>query len=326
MPLTVSSGVNRRGFLRALVGDVSRGVLEGSQPAPPPPPPSPPRSTPASATSRCASTAELRQIVEDAGLAARWAEVERLARQSVRLVATGNESVSPELPHAMGRPIWDGEELDLVLVIDREALPQETAVPFPRGRLFVFYAAGRRPSGLAIAHTGAAVIRFDPTSAGTPPECVAGTGRELRASAELQLPRVWSYAVSALGLTEVERDAWETVRFELAQLQGIQPEDATPGLRSLHRMLGYPDERRGDMPLACELLERGHDVEQLGPYAHPEARRLEDEAQRWKLLLQLTVDDAVGWDWGRAAQRLYFWLDQTALAAQDLSEVRAFVR
>jgi hypothetical protein len=150
--------------------------------------------------------------------------------------------------------------------------------------------------------------------------------RAVELSAELQLPRAWSAPIQALGLDDVEHEAWEQLRRQLADRQGVELHDRMPGLQALHRLLGYPDERRGDMPVACELLARGHALGDDPPYAHPNAVDVEPEAGRWRLLLQLTVDDEIGWSWGAWCNRLYFWIDERDLAAHDFTRVRGIAQ
>jgi len=100
----------------------------------------------------------------------------------------------------------------------------------------------------------------------------------------------------------------------------------TQGFQVMHRLLGYPDTRRGDMPLACELLDRGYVLGETPPLAHPCAADAEPHAGRWRLLLQLSMDDALGWFWGGGRERLYVWIDESDLTNGDFSRVRAIAQ
>jgi uncharacterized protein YwqG len=153
---------------------------------------------------------------------------------------------------------------------------------------------------------------------------VPAPARSVELSAEVQLPRVWSDAVQALELDEAEHEGWQRLRQQLAERQGVELHDVAQGFQVMHRLLGYPDERRGDMPLACELLARGHVLGDDPPRAHPHASEVEPHAARWRLLLQLSVDDELGWSWGGVRERLYVWIDKCDLATGDFSRVYAF--
>jgi hypothetical protein len=103
-------------------------------------------------------------------------------------------------------------------------------------------------------------------------------------------------------------------------------EESTGDLLALHRLLGWPDERRGEMPLACELLARGAELGDEPPDLHPQAERAREHVAGWRLLLQLSADDEVGWGWAGPRTRCYVWVHEARLAAGDLTAVRAFVQ
>jgi hypothetical protein len=166
--------------------------------------------------------------------------------------------------------------------------------------------------------TLATTVSRDP---GVPPSC-----RSIELTPELQLPREWSDSVQALGLDEAEHDGWHRLRRQLAERQGVAVHDSTHVFQVIHRLLGYPDERRGDMPLACALLERGYVLGEDPPLAHPYAAEAAPHAGRWQLLLQLSADDELGWSWGRRRERLYLWIDERDLAYGNFARVRAFAQ
>jgi hypothetical protein len=151
-------------------------------------------------------------------------------------------------------------------------------------------------------------------------------GVPLQASAELQLPRVWSAPVQSLGLDASEHRGWQSLRRYLAARQGVELYDELPHMQSIHRFLGYPDERRGDMPLACELLDRNCALGDDPPAIHRRAAELEPFTRRWRLLLQLTLDQAFPWSARGPAgsvERLYLWIDDEHLDKGDFSRVQA---
>jgi hypothetical protein len=59
---------------------------------------------------------------------------------------------------------------------------------------------------------------------------------------------------------------------------------------------------------------------------HPEASEQEGAAERWRLLLELTVRAQRGWTWAPGGERLYVWITERGLARREFSRVRAFLR
>jgi hypothetical protein len=239
------------------------------------------------------------------GLAARADAVRSLARWSVRLTraADGRSRLggTPELPDGVAWPSDDGRPLPCLAQVDlADVSALGVAVPLPAaGRLLLFAEAGETP-------VACGSLLVAPGSVESGPEA-------LEASAELMLPRVWSAPVQELGLAGDEGDAWQALRAWLAERQGVELHDRAGGFLALHRVLGYPDETGGDMPLMCELLAAGAVVEDRYPRMHPLARELDARAARWRLLLQLSVG---------ARERVYVWIAAEDLAAGDLSRVR----
>jgi hypothetical protein len=155
---------------------------------------------------------------------------------------------------------------------------------------------------------------------------VTASGHPFELTPELVLPRVWSDAVQGLGLDPDEQDAWELLRHRLAESQGTLTFDESPDPQSLHRLLGYPDERHGNMPLACEMLAQGIDLHDEPAIVHPRAEEFEAGAARWLLLAQCSDDERLDWSWGTGDDRLYFWIHEADLATGDFTRVRAFVQ
>jgi uncharacterized protein YwqG len=139
----------------------------------------------------------------------------------------------------------------------------------------------------------------------------------------LLLPRAWTRKVQAIGLSAKESDGWEQLRLHLAAHQGVADDGAEPRLVSVHRFLGYPDERQGHMPSICEAVSRGIDLTDAPYHLHPDAAQLEAASGRWRLLLQLSVDETFGWHWGPNAERLYVWIDEDDLRRRDFSRIWA---
>jgi hypothetical protein len=125
--------------------------------------------------------------------------------------------------------------------------------------------------------------------------------RHVRLSAELALPRAWTRQVAMFELSPVETEAWEQVRRQLATRQGVAAsydDIGGPGSFAVHRLLGYPDERLGQMPIACKAAARNIDLADQPHFEHPLASELEAASERWRLLFQLSLDERFAWDWG----------------------------
>lgn len=340
---------NRRNFFKQVVGEIARGVQEIAGPLQPPAPPpapvdeepaGPPPLDPAVPTARGATLDELLALADEAGLGARREAVRTLARASVRLTPADDDAPAvagqsrlggaPDLAAGVEWPHWRQAPLTFRLQLDLAEVAELLAagggaesVALPRSGLLACFSSDETPSGTRLDDAGACrVLLTDPPPADAEP----AYGRPARLTRELTLPRTWAAPVVALGLDAGEQAQWTELRRRLAELQGIQPADEEPDREAPHRLLGYPDERRGAMPLLCALLAEGEDVRDVVPAIHPRAGELEPAAARWRLLLQLTLDPEAGWAWGDWRERLYVWAHEDDLAAGDLSRVRAFVQ
>ena len=276
----------------------------------------PPTILPAQPTERCASYAQLLELADDCGLAQRRDAVRDLCRLSVRLAPSASSEPAPppvELwPSFRGAPLPPLLSLDLAKV---STTCPGTELP-ATGTLSVFFATGDSPSGLALDDGGACQVVLSPESRTDPPL--------LDVSGELMLPRAWAEPVEALELGSDEQPAWERLRRRLAELQGVEAFDVQSSPRAIHRVLGWPDERSGAMPLACAVLDAGIELAGQAPSAHHRAKELAARAGEWRLLLQLTAEPRLGWIWG-GKDRLYVWIKGRDLAAGDFGHVRAFV-
>jgi hypothetical protein len=309
---------SRRGFFRRLAGEIGERVIPFVDEV------APPREEPdvveieaepagvarARPTRARITIDELLAMAREAGLGERLDAVRDLARDSVRVTlgdaqAAARASCLGEAP-ARAREPFCPARLDLAEV----AAVLDAEVAMPREGMLSCIATGDGEYRVVIDDVAPAAQRWHPVDL----------------SVELQLPRVWSAAVQALELDPAEHDAWQQLREQLAERQGVDLHDATWELQAIHRVLGYPDERNGDMPLICELLARGHELGDDPPLAHPRAAEAEPHVGRWRLLLQLTIDDELGWSWGDARERLYLWIDEQDLANGDFARVRAIAQ
>jgi hypothetical protein len=174
--------------------------------------------------------------------------VHALARVSVRLTPVRERTSS-----------FLGGDAEVALDLAEVARVAATALP---------------ESGTLWCYADRVVVRDQPAQGSVP----------LSLSSELTLPRVWAAPAQALGLSDAEMLGWEELRARLAQLQGV--ERKAPD--HVMRLLGYPEDRTGDMPALC------------GEGA-------------WRLLLQLPAD---------GDRRRFVWVP----GACDLSRAIAFVR
>jgi hypothetical protein len=267
------------------------------------------RTEPATPTSRAASAEEMLEIAAELGLGARGDDLRRLAAPSARLCPdpeAGGPSFAggePALPAAVEVPELDDRPAEFVALLE---LPTG-------GRLWIFQAdpgaEGSAPAAGGDAATPKAAAVLEPAGdpAASEPIPVPPGATPLLASLELTLPRPWSPAVEALGLSRAEQSAWQELRTRLAATQGVPLGEGAPAHAAIHRLSGFPDERRGDMPLICELALLGVDLEGRPPATHPLAGTLEGEIGDWRLLAQLGADDDLGWSWGPRYERLYVW-------------------
>lgn len=272
---------------------------------------------PAQLTERCATREELLRLADEYGLTRTRDAVREHCRASVRLQPSAPTAASAR-PALDSWPSWRGAPLSLLLALDLAELTAvcpETDLP-ESGSLCVFVATGDSPSGLARDDAGRCQVVFSTEPVhGCPMAEVSG---------ELTLPRVWAESVDALGLNRDEQAAWEQLRLSLAELQGVCAFDAESSPRAIHRLLGWPDERDGWMPLACALIDEGIDLAGQPPAVHPRAQELAPRAGEWRLLLQLTEEPRLGWVWGGKG-RLYVWIRERDLASGDFGRLRAFV-
>jgi hypothetical protein len=242
--------VDRRAFLRSLGG----ALRDEAAPL-----------GPAARPATClATSAELAELAERSGLAARLDAVHALARVSVRLTPVHERTTS-----------FLGGDADVALDLGEVAQIAGSVHGLPAEG--VLWCRGDRVA-----------VRGDRAQGAVP----------LSLSAELTLPRVWAAPAQALELSDAEMTGWEELRARLAGLQGV--ERKAPD--HVMRLLGYPDERTGDMPALCEARARDR-----------RAAQTPDAAARWQLLLQLPAGEG---------KRRFVWVPGPG----ELAGALAFVR
>ena len=138
------------------------------------------------------------------------------------------------------------------------------------------------------------------------------------------LPSAWSFAVEQLELSADETDAWETLRERVAGAQGVELEEASPDRLALHRLLGHHDEIGREVELDCELASAGVDADDVAAYYETRAEH-ETDAREWRLLFQLSADDALATP-SDDFDRLYICVRDAELRAGELDGAWAIRR
>jgi uncharacterized protein DUF1963 len=312
--MEIDHSSSRRGFFRRLAGEIGERVVPFVEEITPREDPDlveveaePPGVVRARPTRARVTVDELLAMAVEVGLGKRLDAIRDLARDSVRVTlgdaqAAARASCLGEAPPAPREPFCP-VRLDLAEV----AAVLGAEAPIPHDGMLSCIATGDGEYRVVIDDVAPAAQRWRPVDL----------------SVELQLPRVGSESVQVLELDTAEHDAWQELREQLAERQGVDLHDATWELQAIHRVLGYPDEPNGDMPLICELLARGHELGDDPVRVHPRASEAEPHVGRWRMLLQLTIDDELGWSWGEWRERLYLWIDEQDLADGDFTRVRA---
>jgi uncharacterized protein DUF1963 len=313
---------NRRGLLKALVrsagqalGEFTDAVNAGQEAAeraapPPEPPAPPPELSQMVAVSRTLTMAELDDLIAEEGLAERRDALRDLVRPATRLTSTLGAG-----PNRIGRPI-DSPPVDGVAPVAEIDLADPALADGPLARAGRLRVAIEVPPDAPPAPCGRARVSIEPEPSDAP-------GRSVHLSTELTLPRVWAARVQALALDDAEQAAYGRLRERVAELQGVTVEDGDAEGVARHHVLGYPTETSGTMPLTCELASRGLDPD-MPPDEIPED--VIDDAERWRLLLQITQDLRSAIALGSGVERLYLWMAADGLERQDFQEVWAIAR
>jgi uncharacterized protein YwqG len=285
------------------------------------------------------SLQEFLALCEDVGLSEnRAVAAQELIRPSLRLTRSGPGAAgpgasrlggAPDLPPGFEWPRWRGGELAFLGQLDLAAVAgciPEAGLP-AGGLLLVFYDAARKPSGLDPRHAGS--CRVVVTAEGQPLEPARGERDAfdlcpLVLSRELTLPPVHSFQLDPLDLDATEFAAWGLLRLRLAEHQGVVVEEQSPGPLALHRLLGHAEPVYGrEMELDCQLAANGLDLSEGEGYADPKRDELEPRAAEWRLLLQLSSDPELGWDWSEPFGRFYVWIHLDDLLAGEFDRVWA---
>jgi uncharacterized protein YwqG len=256
-----------------------------------------------------------------AGLSRLVKDIDRLARPSIRLIATkADESLMnpgasklggvPDLPPGTAWPELKGGPQSFIAQIRLDDVRQydsEKALP-QSGMLWFFYDAQQETYGADPADRGGWQVLFKdgdltnlqktPFPAKLPAAskfnvCSFGFASEITFSQQppLEIPN--------LDWTDEDQKKYESVLSSFAS----QADRATPH----HRMLGFPDTIQDDMRLQCQLASNG-----VTDTNDPKAAALSKGATDWQLLLQVDTDEEIGMRWGDAGM-LYYWIKSADL-------------
>ena len=287
------------GFHGLLTGDESRS--DGSADAVAP---TGPARYPARTPVRAASVDELLALAHGEGLALRNDELRAVARHSLRMTPV-------EAGHADGWILTSDDSVDvgdevLQALINLTATGVHDCGLTGTGWLALFVGSGHG-SAESEARSAHGVVLDMPAAMSDAAEPVA-------LHPELVIPRRWHEAIQALGFDDTEAEAYDQLRTRLQVLQGIESDaDGGPGI-AYHRLLGYPDETTGSMPLDCVRALRAWSAAD-GLESDPVDPPL--PSHELKLLAQISVGER---------RRAYVWIHQTDLAAGEFGRFCAFVR
>ncbi len=250
--------------------------------------------TEARAPTRCLELDELAELARDEDLQARLAEIQKLARRSVRLTADAADPGQAEawldldagLELADGfDPVGPGPEFVALAQVALSAPALHETSLAGSGWLVVSVQRAVMQSPEVPDALRARVERHEQ------PLAFAPAMQPMRLGAQLLLPRVWSDPVQELELDPDEHYAYIRVRDQLSERQGVEVERDGGAELAYHRLLGYPDETTGAMPADCVAAAGDGD---------------------WRLLAQLSVG---------ASERVYVWV-----ADGDHERAVAFIR
>jgi hypothetical protein len=263
-----------------------------------------PARRPARRPEHAASLDELLALAHAEGLTQRDVELRGLAICSLRMTP-----VEPAHADAwiLTSDDWiaAGDEMLLALINLNATTIGDCALP-ATGWLALFVKAGDRPVGPEVRHARGVVLGL--------PATVSDAAEPVALSPELVVPRRWHEAVQALEFNEAEAEAYDRLRTRVQLFQGIESDDDGGPDIAYHRLLGYPNETTGSMPLDCvRALRDWSAADGLGSdVVDPVLPSYE-----CRLLAQVSVGDR---------RRAYLWIRRTDLDAGDFRKLCAFVR
>lgn len=267
---------------------------------------------------------EIEQAFSKAGLARRAGAIDRLTRNSVRLLTTpvdentlapGVSKIGghPDLPEGVSWPELNGQPqsfLAQIRLADLQSLAGNELLP-RQGTLWFFYDARQQTFGeqpedregwrILFNEDPTASLRRMPTPAGLPAASLF-QACALTPKSELTLALQPELELSNFDWNDAEQQAYEQV------LEALQ----TPQQKAIphHRLLGYPDTIQDDMRIQCQLVSNG-----ITDNDDPRASTLQAGAADWLLLLQLDSDASAKMRWANNGM-VYYWIKKADLQAR----------
>jgi hypothetical protein len=266
--------------------------------------PTRPARRPARSPEHAASLDELLALAHAEGLTQRDDELLGLAMCSLRMTL-----VEPAHADAwiLTSDDWIGAgDLVLLALINLGAITvRDCGLPHT-GWLALFVEVGGSAIGSEVRHAHGVVLDL--------PAAIPDAAEPVALRPELVVPRRWHEAVQALEFDDTEAEAFDQLRTRAQLLQGIESDDDGGPDIAYHRLLGYPNETTGSMPLDCVHALRDWSVaDGLGSDVVDPVL----PSHEWRLLAQVSVGDR---------RRTYLWIRRTDLDAGEFRTLCAFVR
>jgi uncharacterized protein YwqG len=245
-------------------------------------------------------------------------------RPAIRLTTTPSENLRPgqsrvggrpDLPADLPWPTHGGTPLGFLAQVAIAELPDgpaPAALPSD-GHLWFFYVADQSTWGFDPKDAGSARVLYRPGSAvltrAEPPETLPDGGEYAACAVSFEgyedLPDIDTDHPLNGRLAEAELERYLGIRDYLANGDG----DAR------HKLLGHAQPVQNPMELECALVTSGLYCGDQTGYEDPRAAEIGQQAERWRLLLQLDSDDHASMTWGDLGT-LYFWIRDDDLAAR----------
>jgi hypothetical protein len=302
----------RRGMLRALARTAARHARDGveivgpsledtSAVAMPPLSPAVPERRPARSPERVASVQELLAIAHAEGLTRRDAELRGLARRSLRMTPIEAARAPAWILTAEN---WDAGSGEVLLAtINLAAISTEERLPAGQGWLTLFVESGTQTTDPEPRRAHGVVLDAPPA--------LSSPAEPVGLHPELVIPRRWHEAVQALDLDDREAEAYDRLRARLQTVQGVETDDHGGIEIAYHRLLGYPNETSGGMPLDCVRAWRDCSL------PDPPADESGLLSNAWRLLAQVSIGER---------RRAYVWIHAGDLVGAEFGRLFAFVR
>lgn len=217
----------------------------------------------------------------------------------------------PDLPKDFVWPKWKGKSLSFIAQIDlpiASAYDADKHLP-EKGMLAFFYDQNQETWGFDPKDKGSfSVVFFEGDNADLVrtelPDDIAEEARytpcRIKLSGDKTMPHPWSLFIESLNLSKEAMDEY----FE--EYDKYNP----PGVQ--HRLLGHPTIIQNEMQTECQLVTNGLYCGDSSGWNSPRARKLQEGAVDWRLLLQIDSDENTGMMWGDGGI-IYFWIKEEDL-------------